>query len=272
MFLALDPPIGDDLLYFELACSSSSTRRKVREVLEGVRPQVSEATREYRRSLPEYRVVAPASLSDLERKTLRNLYERLSTQGHSSGLRVAILQNPSNQTDTCAYCGVGLARQIDHYLPKSDYPEYSVLAANLVPVCSDCNWFKGEEQAPVDSRFPHPYFDYAVLASYVKASVTWSDSKSLVSFSLDRPAEMSQQQFDGIAALFSTLKLERRYIREGVLEIEAQGFQDLAGIPAMRETLTRTAERTYERLLGTLGPNHWRTALYRGLSQSTFAP
>ncbi|MDQ7860344.1 HNH endonuclease [Peribacillus frigoritolerans] len=39
----------------------------------------------------------------------------------------------------CAYCGIGDTNYMDHYLPKDDFPEYSIHSYNLVPCCSYCN-------------------------------------------------------------------------------------------------------------------------------------
>ena len=39
---------------------------------------------------------------------------------------------------TCQYCGVGKPKSMDHFLPISDYPEFAVLAINLIPCFKDC--------------------------------------------------------------------------------------------------------------------------------------
>ena len=43
----------------------------------------------------------------------------------------------------CPYCLLNRPNKLDHYFDKSDYPEYSVFAPNLIPCCSECNSLKG---------------------------------------------------------------------------------------------------------------------------------
>ncbi|WP_245558798.1 HNH endonuclease, partial [Arhodomonas aquaeolei] len=51
----------------------------------------------------------------------------------------------------CPLCGHGQASTLDHYLPKSRYPQLAVVPLNLVPCCKDCNTGKGERFSS-DSR------------------------------------------------------------------------------------------------------------------------
>ncbi len=39
----------------------------------------------------------------------------------------------------CAFCLIRTANEVDHFLPKNEYPEYSIFAKNLLPICSNCN-------------------------------------------------------------------------------------------------------------------------------------
>jgi len=62
----------------------------------------------------------------------------------------------------CPSCGEsGKPGTLDHYLPKSDYPELSVVVANLTPMCSECQGRKGADyiNAKGEKLFIHPYFD-----------------------------------------------------------------------------------------------------------------
>lgn len=44
---------------------------------------------------------------------------------------------------TCPYCGFRTPDTIDHYLPKTFFPEFAVLPLNLLPCCGICNGKKG---------------------------------------------------------------------------------------------------------------------------------
>ncbi|MGF9565135.1 HNH endonuclease signature motif containing protein [Neorhizobium sp. BT27B] len=61
----------------------------------------------------------------------------------------------------CPFCGgVGYVATLDHYLPKSGFPLFSVLPTNLVPCCRDCNTGKSAAFGTTAEQQPlHPYAD-----------------------------------------------------------------------------------------------------------------
>lgn len=63
--------------------------------------------------------------------------------------------------NSCPVCGSPATGSLDHYLPRSAYPEFSIMRANLVPACGACNsGMKGSLVKGDDpQRFIHPYFD-----------------------------------------------------------------------------------------------------------------
>ena len=84
-------------------------------------------------------------------------------------------------TTHCPYCGLGMSEKPrgishdrDHVLPRSKYPEYSLLRVNLVISCDDCN--KVKKAQDVDSSgerlFVHPYFDEFLNEACLDASAT----------------------------------------------------------------------------------------------------
>jgi len=67
-----------------------------------------------------------------------------------------------NKLLACPVCGEpGRPRTLDHCLPKTTYPEFSINFLNLVPAC---DWCQGEKLADYKTdagtrSFIHPYFD-----------------------------------------------------------------------------------------------------------------
>lgn len=61
----------------------------------------------------------------------------------------------------CPFCGgIGQVHTLDHYLPKAIFPLFSVLPANLIPCCRDCNSGKGSSfGTQVGEQSLHPYVD-----------------------------------------------------------------------------------------------------------------
>ena len=62
---------------------------------------------------------------------------------------------------SCPVCGSPVTGDLDHYLPRDVYREFSIMRANLVPACRHCN--SGVKGTTVHGanprRFIHPYFD-----------------------------------------------------------------------------------------------------------------
>lgn len=60
----------------------------------------------------------------------------------------------------CPLCGIGTVSTLDHYLPKTHFPVYSVTPNNLVPACTWCQREKAEYYADTKGgQLLHPYFD-----------------------------------------------------------------------------------------------------------------
>jgi len=75
------------------------------------------------------------------RKDLEESYERSSRFNEE---RKIILNHYNEQTSgLCLHCMMGKTHQLDHFFPKSEFPEYSIYSPNLIPICGDCNHKKG---------------------------------------------------------------------------------------------------------------------------------
>ncbi len=76
----------------------------------------------------------------------------------------------------CPLCGIGTVNTLDHYLPKTHFPIFSVTPHNLIPACE---WCQGEKleyyPTTMGGQLLHPYFDNVDnevwLASEVVAGV-----------------------------------------------------------------------------------------------------
>lgn len=99
-------------------------------------------------------VVAAHSFDDPTKAQLRALYDTYSQSAELKAIRDA--DYPS-----CPMCGSHGTGDLDHYLPRKHYAEFSIQRANLVPACTYCN--SGSKLTQVKGvypeRFVHPYFD-----------------------------------------------------------------------------------------------------------------
>lgn len=62
---------------------------------------------------------------------------------------------------SCPVCGSPVTGDLDHYLPRGSYPEFSIMRVNLVPACTHCNSGVkgGTVHGGAPRRFIHPYYD-----------------------------------------------------------------------------------------------------------------
>ncbi|MBF0192892.1 MAG: hypothetical protein HQL99_17405 [Magnetococcales bacterium] len=60
----------------------------------------------------------------------------------------------------CPLCGLGTVNTLDHFLPKTHFPIFSVTPNNLVPACTWCQGKKLEYYSTTaGGQLLHPYFD-----------------------------------------------------------------------------------------------------------------
>lgn len=96
---------------------------------------------------------------DSKKNTFQNLYNSPS----ENSVQGEILKElRDHELRLCPSCGeAGSPNTLDHYLPKSKFPHFSVTPANLFPMCDACQTNKadliGDETDP--KFFLHPYFD-----------------------------------------------------------------------------------------------------------------
>lgn len=149
---------------------------------------------------------------DLETK-LKKMYD-------STSLVIKVLKNNirSINKTVCSYCGTqDSPYQIDHYLPRSVFPEYSVLSNNLVPSCATCNSrYKGDGYIFEDGSrlFFNPYYDTFINSiQFLKCDLSSLGIYIDIEFFIDDSiAETHPVEYKLIYSHFEELHLNERYI------------------------------------------------------------
>ncbi|UUZ49590.1 hypothetical protein LP420_04845 [Massilia sp. B-10] len=103
-----------------------------------------------------WEIPEPVIMPDNLKKSLITHYE-----GEIKGLEYIAKIRNEVRTDVCPLCGsTKPPGQVDHFIPKEDYPEFSFFIPNLVSAC-DCNLHKGKNyKGQINGeRLLHPYFD-----------------------------------------------------------------------------------------------------------------
>lgn len=100
--------------------------------------------------------VRPAPFTDADKHALYALYDSRKSSGP-----IARIRRPEVPFGSCPMCGSLGGRSLDHALPRSLFPEFSILHENLLPACTMCNsdekgtTYRGQRP----ERFIHPYYD-----------------------------------------------------------------------------------------------------------------
>jgi 5-methylcytosine-specific restriction endonuclease McrA len=170
----------------------------------------------------------------------------------------------------CPFCGLGHASTLDHYLPKTKYPQLSVLPLNLVPSCKDCNTGKNAENAlKVEEQCLHPYFDHQnfIADQWLYAKLKQTEPIT-IDFFVKPPNDWSNISKARVQAHFKNFKLDLRYAVAASNELaflkdSFTNFGGSLGRNGVKDLLTSTAQ-SHARL----HRNSWQTAMYQALTSS----
>lgn len=168
----------------------------------------------------------------------------------------------------CQYCGILSPDTFDHYLPKSQYPEFSAFALNLLPCCQKCNGKKstiflvsGERQ------FLNLYFDILPQTKFLNVKLTkWKES-SIANYWLDFSSCISTDTQKLVECHYKRLELLERYREkspEALSEMRSwiQCHHRNSSVEKIQEYLKDEANRLANRF----SPNYWKAVLHLELS------
>jgi len=212
------------------------------------------------------RGVDPVVVGHVLKSELVDLYDCHMVQ-KKPGRRIydAILVSANEK---CPFCGgIGRPKSLDHYLPKSKYPQFSVLPQNLIPSCRDCNTGKGSVLAQAADQQPiHPYFDSDCffLEQWVYARVLYT-SPCTLEFFTSIPDGWSELNFLRVVNHFKDFDLAKRFSIQAAEELstiidQRKGYLNNATPVEFANYLRSVAGSS------ALFINHWRKVMYQTLA------
>lgn len=121
----------------------------------------------------------------------------------------------------CTYCGgIGEPKNLDHYLPKTHFPQFSVLPLNLIPACRDCN-MDGKATAYAETQSEqiiHPYLDHACFFNeqwlYARYIESVGSEPAVIEYYVEAPESWSAVNKERVKAHFDSFNLLDRFSRE----------------------------------------------------------
>ncbi len=178
------------------------------------------------------------------------------------------LLKSSPENDICPLCSQRTVSQLDHYLPQSAHPAFTVTPVNLIPICGECNRAKlASEAAQAGDQTFHPYFEDADDDRWLYADVRETRPAALV-FHPRPPTNWSEVKARRIISHFALYKLSELYashsaveigdIRFGLLEMAQRNSLQQISDHLRREAGSRAAAHA----------NSWRRATYEALADS----
>lgn len=121
-----------------------------------------------------------------------------------------------NANGICPYCGIGYPMELDHYLPKSKFPQFSIFPLNLVPSCEQCNKSgKGANFAKnKGEQILHPYLDDSLYYDnrWISAKLENDGSGYItINYYSNPPDNWDDIHKDRVGTHFLTFNLRQRY-------------------------------------------------------------
>lgn len=215
-----------------------------------------------------YRSVLPADDGNVKsgwsiKKILIDHYENSPT--HLGELISS--RRRKHELDSCPYCGKPvIPSTIDHFLPKEDWPEFSIYPDNLVPQCIDCVPIKGQKYYCVDdgiAMFIHPF--YSPLLSNIGFVISASLNKSEVVFDVSyKFSNISDAEMPRVRLHIKTLRVTKRikeYCEALLRRTIRKAKKSRASVAKIIEChLPETQEEYYL-------SNNWEEAFYTAINQ-----
>lgn len=159
--------------------------------------------------------IDPTVISNLLHSELTYIYTTFFAKRGKPGRKIydKIMVNAKG---ICPYCGISSPIELDHYLPKSKFPQFSILPLNLVPSCERCNKYgKGTIFAEnKGGQILHPYLDHNLYydSSWMSANLENNGADDItVNYYTDPPDSWDSVQKDRVKTHFCTFNLQQRY-------------------------------------------------------------
>lgn len=132
--------------------------------------------------------------------------------------------------EDCPFCGgLGTPKNLDHFLPKTKFPQFSVFPSNLIPACLDCNLDskKTSYASTAEEQTLHPYFD-----KHIFFQEQWITADYIPGLNLDEPGEFryyvnAPSHWDEVDKArvenyFEDFKLASRYAKQATSSLKSK--------------------------------------------------
>lgn len=250
---------------------------------------VSSKNKPHKGTLNTLRTEIKKSYNNYKAKASKRLWEEIKSKNFRGDKKDALLHCYNSKTAAlgllkaeiketqddigkckCQYCTVRTPETFDHYLPKEDFCEYSVLSYNLIPCCNSCNELKGGDWFNHDGRmFVNLYYDEITQYRFLYCSISYDKDIPVVEFQIRKNTNISDDEFQLIKTHYKKLKLLELFKKHSNSEIAEtkrilQVYSKKKNLDLVREELKEESKQTKRQY----GNNYWKAILKDALANN----
>jgi 5-methylcytosine-specific restriction endonuclease McrA len=240
---------------------------ELRETLLKVQKKIPYYYRHYDAHHGNIHKIQPNKLSTAERDKIIDAYE-----SYTSKAIISYRDTLFEHIAMCPYCGLNETEHLDHYLPKSEFSEYSLFTKNLIPCCSKCNSkYKKTGYIEGGARvYLHPYIDKINAYEVLRVNIRWANNAIILNYGINQRCGMTQDLVNVMKKHFKSLKLGDRYLKYATQYIMNMKpiFTNAYGVSKDSKSLKSSITSKYDDALAEYGQNHWKTAILKSLKNN----
>ncbi|MDJ0105426.1 HNH endonuclease signature motif containing protein [Rhodococcus erythropolis] len=267
---SIKPPTRTDIEDYDAIIKNRRPLTK-RKLLIEARNDVVDKYSKYATSYSDSATTSLAEPKSALHDALYGNFAALDVGSRYESMRADLLKEVRDSL--CPYCSLNSADSIDHVLPRSVLPEYSVLGTNLVPCCEKCNHLKKDQCPHTGRTFIHPYFDQLPDEQFVFAKVEIG-SEVVFNFRLEKPNEMTDELFKALTDHFEALNLYERFGIAAIWEAgdRAGNISDIFATSQtgyQTEAIQKYLNAEFQSARSKRGINYWKSVTLQGMADST---
>ena len=205
-----------------------------------------------------------ADLDEELRAAIQKAYNLTQSGRKLSSIRADLMQG----IEHCPICGISPPNELDHHLPKAIFQPLSIYVCNLVPICGDCNQFKGAVVSETPAHwYVHAYLEVLPPIRFLRATVSIESGGLVVEFDVDPSADLPDLLRERLEHQLQSLRLNERYAREINMHLTSHATAlyrcfNSNGAEDVKLFLEQQAETEF----ACFHRNHWRPVLLLALS------
>lgn len=192
----------------------NSKRNPTKRILTALKPSLSKRFNEYERQskINDLEAVTSLAYSDSDKKALQNCY-KVKTKALETLIKNIKENQPNQIRSVCQFCCINTDSTIDHYMPKEEFPEFSVAHLNLIPCCPDCNskksisWLSASKKRVILNL----YNDLIPCTQFLFVDVMFKNDIPIGKYYLSNKNNIDNDLYRLIQSHYEKLELVNRY-------------------------------------------------------------